>query len=133
MANENAGVGSGAMLEAAVAIFARNWPLLLVAGVAQALIAVGQKGLGGACRDDRACHWNGHLFRPCRPTRQTARSLRLNATLDWRAVCPTVLVGTGKGRLDMAIAAHRELKIGAIIDKSLAVLERTVTPALIFF
>lgn len=33
----------------------------------------------------------------------------------------------------MAIAAHRELKIGAIIDKSLAVLERTVTPALIFF
>ena len=33
----------------------------------------------------------------------------------------------------MAIAAHRELKIGGIIDKSLAVLERTVTPALIFF
>jgi hypothetical protein len=33
----------------------------------------------------------------------------------------------------MAIAAHRELKIGAIIDKSLAVLERAVTPALIFF
>jgi hypothetical protein len=33
----------------------------------------------------------------------------------------------------MAIAAHRELKIGAIIDKSLAVLERVVTPALVFF
>jgi hypothetical protein len=32
----------------------------------------------------------------------------------------------------MAVAAHRELKIGAIIDKSLAVLERSVTPALIF-
>jgi hypothetical protein len=32
----------------------------------------------------------------------------------------------------MAIAAHRELKIGAIIDKSLAVLERSVVPALIF-
>jgi hypothetical protein len=32
----------------------------------------------------------------------------------------------------MAIAAHRELKVGAIIDKSLAVLERAVTPALIF-
>jgi membrane-anchored glycerophosphoryl diester phosphodiesterase (GDPDase) len=33
----------------------------------------------------------------------------------------------------MAIAAHRELKIGVIIDKSLAVLERVVAPALIFF
>ena len=33
----------------------------------------------------------------------------------------------------MAIAAHRELKIGTIIDKALAVLERTATPALIFF
>jgi hypothetical protein len=33
----------------------------------------------------------------------------------------------------MVIAAHRELKIGAIIDKSLAVLERAVAPALIFF
>jgi membrane-anchored glycerophosphoryl diester phosphodiesterase (GDPDase) len=33
----------------------------------------------------------------------------------------------------MAIAAHRELKIGAIIDKSLAVLERVVAPALVFF
>jgi len=32
----------------------------------------------------------------------------------------------------MAIAAHRELKIGTIIDKALAVLERSVTPALIF-
>ena len=33
----------------------------------------------------------------------------------------------------MAIAAHRELKIGAIIDKSLAVLERSAMPALVFF
>jgi len=32
----------------------------------------------------------------------------------------------------MAIAAHRDLKIGVIIDKSLAVIERVVTPALIF-
>jgi hypothetical protein len=32
----------------------------------------------------------------------------------------------------MAVAAQRELKIGAIIDKSLAVLERTAMPALIF-
>ena len=32
----------------------------------------------------------------------------------------------------MAIAAQRELKIGAIIDKTLAVLERAAAPALIF-
>ena len=32
----------------------------------------------------------------------------------------------------MASAAHRELKIGAIIDKALAVLERSAMPALIF-
>jgi hypothetical protein len=32
----------------------------------------------------------------------------------------------------MAIAAHRELKVGAIIDKTLAVLERVALPALIF-
>jgi hypothetical protein len=32
----------------------------------------------------------------------------------------------------MAIAAQRELKIGAIIDKTLAVLERVAVPALIF-
>jgi hypothetical protein len=32
----------------------------------------------------------------------------------------------------MAVAAHRDLKIGVIIDKSLAVLERAVIPALIF-
>lgn len=33
----------------------------------------------------------------------------------------------------MATVAPRELKIGAIIDKTLAVLERTAVPALIFF
>jgi hypothetical protein len=32
----------------------------------------------------------------------------------------------------MAVAAQRELKIGAIIDKALAVLERSAVPALIF-
>jgi hypothetical protein len=33
----------------------------------------------------------------------------------------------------MASAAHRELKVGVIIDKTLAVLERIALPALVFF
>lgn len=36
------------------------------------------------------------------------------------------------GRVEMATAAPRELKIGAIIDKTMSVLERNAVPALIF-
>jgi hypothetical protein len=42
MPNDNTNVTSGVLLTEAVAVFKRNWPLLLIAGAVSALVQVGQ-------------------------------------------------------------------------------------------